>query len=167
MTRNLPALVVAASLVFAASVAAQDAAPAPAAPPPPAPTADEINRVTAYYLGGKDGGPVLIEFSLCSAIGKNDQGKLACDGPMAGTAKKGDVLNAFVKFFAPKGGKYEDLKVKFLHNGEVRSTSDFTVTESWTGYSNYKRTTLSKPGTWDIEVLRGETVLSKKSITVE
>jgi hypothetical protein len=151
------------SLTSAVGAMAQDAAPAP----PPAPSADEINRVTAYYLGGKDGGPVLIEFRLCGAIGKNDQGKMACDGELGATAKKGDVLNAFVKFFAPKGGKYDDLKVKFLHNGEIRTTSDFTVSESWTGYANYKRTTLSKPGTWEVEVLRGDVVLQKKSITVE
>ncbi len=117
-----------------------------ALPPPPAPTADDINKVTAYYLRGKEGGPILIEFKLCGAIGKNPEGKMACDVELGDTIAKGEPVSAFVRFFSPKGGKYEDLKVKFVHNGEVRSTSDFTVTESWTGYANYKRTTVNTVG---------------------
>lgn len=145
---------------------AQDAAPPPAEPPPPAPSADEINRVTAYYLKGKDGGPILIEFKLCGTIAKNDEKKNICEAEYGDTANKGDQVNAFVRFFAPRGGKYDDLKVRFSHNGEVRSTTDMSVTESWTGYTNYKRTAVGKPGTWDVEVLRGEAVLAKKSLQV-
>ena len=51
--------------------------------------------------------------------------------------------------------------------GEVRSTSDFTLSEAWTGYANYKQTTASKAGTWEMQVLRGETVLSSAKVTVE
>lgn len=138
----------------------------PPEPPPPAPTADEINKVTAYYLKGKDAGPILIDFRLCGAIGKNAEGKNTCDNEIGDTAAKGDQLNAFVRFFAPRGGKYEDLKVRFLLDGEVRSTSDFTVSESWTGYTNYKRTTMSKAGGWEVEVLQGDKVLAKKKVAV-
>ena len=76
-------------------------------------------------------------------------------------------LSAFVRFFVPKGAKYEDLKIKFLLDGEVRSTSDFTLAEAWTGYANYKQTTAAKAGTWEIQVLRGENVLSKATVIVE
>jgi len=138
----------------------------PAEPPPPAPTADEINKVTAYYLKGKDGGPILIDFRLCGAIGKSAEGKNTCDNELGDTAAKGDQLNAFVRFFAPRGSKYEDLKVRFLLDGEVRTTSDFTVSESWTGYTNYKRTTMGKAGTWEVEVVQGEKVLAKKKVAV-
>ncbi len=134
---------------------------------PPAPTADEINRVTAYFLNGKEGGPILVEFKLCAAVGKTPEGKNQCDDEYGDTVKKGEPINAFVKFFAPKGSKYEDLKVRFLLDGEVRTTSDFTVSESYAGYSNYKRTTASKAGTWTIEVVRGDTVLAKKSLKAE
>ncbi len=136
-------------------------------PAPPAPTADEIKKVTAYYLHGADAGPVLMDFVACKKTGKNDEGRLACLEPHADKANKGDPLIAFVKFFVPKGGKYEDLKVKFLLNGEVRSTSDFTLHDSWTGYSNYKQTTASRPGTWEMQVLRGDTVLASRKIVVE
>ena len=142
---------------------AVQAAPAEA---PPAPSADEIKRVGAYYLRGKDAGPILVEFSLCSEIGKNDEGKLACGAELASTLKKGDPITAFVKFFAPRGGKYDDLEIRFLLNGEVRSSSAFTVSESWTGYANYKKTTAGKAGEWEIQVLRADTVLGSKKVTV-
>ncbi len=108
----------------------------------------------------------MIDFRLCGAIGKSAGGKNVCESELGGSATKGDQLNAFIRFFAPKGGKYEDLKVRFLLDGEVRSTSDFTVSESWTGYTNYKRTTMSKGGTWQVEVMQGEKVLASKAITV-
>jgi hypothetical protein len=149
------------------STPAEPAVAEAALPPPPAPTADDINKVTAYYLRGKEGGPILIEFKLCGAIGKTPEGKMACDGELGDTIAKGEPVSAFVRFFSPRGGKYEDLKVKFVHNGEVRSTSDFTVTESWTGYANYKRTTVNKVGTWDVEVLQGDKILAKKSIIAQ
>lgn len=142
-------------------------APAPAGPPPPAPTADEIKKVTEYFLRGKDAGPVLMDFVPCKKTGKNADGKLTCEEKLDGKAKKGEPLIAYVRFFVPKGAKYEDLKIKFLLNGEVRSTSDFTLSEAWTGYSNYKQTTASKAGTWEMQVLRGENILAKSSITVE
>jgi hypothetical protein len=141
--------------------------PAVAVPVPPAPTAEEIQKVTNYFLFGKDGGPILMELTLCADVKKNVDGKLACVDPLGDTIKKGDSLTAFVKLFAPKGGKYEDIKLRFLLNGEVRSTSDFTVTEAWTGFGNYKKTTASKPGTWEVEVLRGDVVLGKKSIVAQ
>ncbi|HEY1101347.1 MAG TPA: hypothetical protein VGF99_20585 [Myxococcota bacterium] len=171
MTSSIVKFVAAATfgavLVALPALAQEAVPPAPTAPPPPAPSAAEIQRVTNYFLNGKDAGPILIELSLCADAKKNADGKLACEGPLPDTIKKGDSITAFVKFFGPKGGKYDDIKIRFLLGGEVRSTSDFTVTESWTGYSNYKKTTASKAGLWEVELLRGDVVLGKKAITVQ
>jgi len=137
---------------------AQDAAPA-------APSAAEIKKVTEYFLKGKDAGPILLDFVACKKTGKVDN-KLVCEEPMGERANKGENLVAFVRFFAPKGSKYEDLKVKFLLDGEVRTTSDFTVTESWTGSAIYKQTPASKIGTWEMQVLRGDKILGSNKIVV-
>ena len=162
----LVAVVVAAALPAVAQAPAQ-AQPAPAVPVPPAPTAAEIQRVTNYFLNGKDGGPILIELVLCADVKKNAEGKLACESPLPEVINKGDSITAFVKFFGPKGGKYDDVKVRFLLNGEPRSTSEFTVSESWTGYSNYKKTVATKVGVWEVELSRGATVLGRKSVTAQ
>lgn len=149
-----------------AAHAADEPAAAPAGPPPPAPSADEVKKVTEYYLRGKDVGPVLIELVICKKMGKGADGKSICEEKHGDTLKKGDPLIAFTRFFVPKGAKYEDLKVKFLLNGEVRSTSDFSLQESWTGYGNYKQTTASKTGSWEILVLRGDTQLAAAKVNV-
>lgn len=155
------------ALAFAGAARAQDAVPAaPAGPPPPAPSADEVKKVTEYYLRGKDVGPILIELVICKKMGKSADNKSVCEEKHGDTLKKGDPLIAFTRFFVPKGAKYEDLKVKFLLNGEVRSTSDFTLQESWTGYGNYKQTTASKTGSWEIVVLRGDSQLASAKVNV-
>ncbi|MCC7075380.1 MAG: hypothetical protein IT383_28970 [Deltaproteobacteria bacterium] len=164
-TTTTLALAAALALAVAGAARAEDPAPAPAGPPPPAPSADEIRKVTDYYLRGKDVGPVLIELVICKKMGKGADGKSVCEEKHGDSIKKGDPLIAFTRFFVPKGGKFEDLKVKFLLNGEVRSTSDFTLQESWTGYGNYKQTTASKAGTWEILVLRGDTQLAAAKVT--
>ena len=146
------------------------AAPAPSDAPkvaPTAPTSDEIKRVNAYYLYGQTGGPVLIDFIACKKTGKTAEGKLTCDERLGDKAKKGDPLIAFVKFFVPKGADYKDLSVRFLLNGEERSSSTFTLSESWTGYTNYKQTTASKPGTWEMQVTRNGAVLASAKVVVE
>ena len=164
LCQSLAAVFVVAGLQAFPAVA-QDA-PAAARPAPAAPSADEIKKVTDYFLYGKDQGPILMDFILCAEVGRNDQGKLDCLKTLESTVKKGTAITAFVRFFGPKGGKYEDLTVKFLLDGDVRSTSDFTVTEAWTGYSNYKKSTATKTGTWTIQVLRGDVVLKEQNITV-
>jgi hypothetical protein len=123
--------------------------------------------VTAYYVHGQAGGPILMDLSLCAEVGRNPEGRLECTAALGPTLKKGDKLTAFVRFFAPKGGKYEDVKVRFLLNGEVRTTSDMTITESWTGYANYKTSQASKAGTWEVQVLRGDVVLASRKVVVE
>jgi hypothetical protein len=140
--------------------------PAAPGPPPPTPTAGEIKRVNDYYLRGAAQGPVLVESVLCKKTDKVD-GKLSCVEKLPERIKKGDIIIAFVRFFVPKGGKYDDVKVKFLLDGELRSTSDFTLSEAWTGYSNYKQTTAQKVGKWEIQVLRGENVLASHVVMVE
>ena len=165
-TTTTLALAAALALAVAGAARAEDPAPAPAGPPPPAPSADEIRKVTDYYLRGKDVGPVLIELVICKKMGKGADGKSVCEEKHGDSIKKGDPLIAFTRFFVPKGGKYEDLKVKFLLNGEVRSTSDFTLQESWTGYGNSKQTTASKAGSWESLVLRGDTQLATAKVTV-
>jgi hypothetical protein len=155
------------AMTCATSAFAQEAAPAPALPTPPQPSADEIRRVTQYYLNGVAGGPVLLDFLLCTKVVKGADSKLICESEYGATAKKGDAVSAFLRFFAPKGGKYEDLRVKFVHNGELRKMDDLTVTESWTGSATYKTVSLSKPGSWEIQVTRGDVVLGSKTLTVQ
>jgi hypothetical protein len=86
--------------------------------------------------------------------------------PITAPVKRNTLALAWVQFYCPKDGKYEDVSVQFIHDGQVRSTADVTVsgfgrTRTWKGG------TLSKPGVWTIKVLRGTKELGSTSVTVE
>jgi hypothetical protein len=160
--------VTAAALVASFTVFAQDPAPA-AAPAGPPPTADEIKRVLDYQDNGKDRGPALLDVIAC---GKVDQTKgsptqFTCIEPITGPVKKGTTVNAWVQFFCPKGGKYEDLKIQWLLGSEVRQTTDFTV-EGLARTRTWRAHTPPKAGKWTIKIVQGEgKELGSTSFTVE
>ena len=132
-----------------------------------APTADEINKVYDYYKTGKDQGPVLLELKACLKAGKKPgDDHMTCLEEVTGPVKKGTVVNAWMRWFSPQGGKYEDLSVQFALGGEVKATKDFTLGESWS-YGVYKGDTLAKPGEYEIRVRRGEKVLGTLKVTAQ
>jgi len=160
------------TVLFSAAVAssialAQEAATAPAAPLEPPPPADEIKRVMDYQENGKDRGPALLELVACAKVDNTKGSPTAntCVEPVSGPVKKGTTVFAWTLWFCPRDGKYEDVSIQFLHEGQVRSTVDVTIqglarTRTWRGYS------LTKPGKWEIKILRGDKELGGTSVTV-
>lgn len=142
--------------------------PTPPTPPTP-PTAAEIKKVSDYYVNGAAAGPILMDFVPCKKAGKNDAGKLTCEEPIVGgKAKKGDQLIAFMRWFAPKGSSYNDLKVVFLVDGTKTDTNEFTISDSGlNGYGEYKAKTAKKPGSYEMQVMRGDKVIDSAKIVVE
>ncbi len=160
----MPAVLVSASLTFA-----QDPA-APAKPAAPPPTADEIKRVMDYQDNGKDRGPALLDVIMCSKVdqAKGSETIYTCIEPLAGPLKKDTLINAWLQFFVPKGGEYEDLKVQWLYGSEVRETKDFKIkglarARTWLAH------TPKKAGKWTVKVLQGEAnkELGSATFTVE
>lgn len=151
-----------AAVALSTAALAQDAA-APAPPPP----ADEIKRVMEYQENGKDRGPALLEVIPCTKVDNTKGSATAntCIEPVTGPVKKGTTVFAWTLWFCPKDGNYEDVAIQFLHEGQVRSTVDVTIkglarTRTWRGYS------LTKPGKWQIKILRGSAELGGTSVTV-
>lgn len=152
----------------ASSIAlAQEAAPAPATPAEPPPPADEIKRVMDYQEHGKDRGPALLDLVACTKVDntKGSDTVNTCIEPVSGPVKKGTTVFAWTLWFCPKGGKYEDVMIQFVHEGQVRSTVDVTIqglarTRTWRGYS------LTKPGKWEIKILKGDKELGGTTVQV-
>lgn len=146
----------AAVTLASTAVLAQDPAPA-AAPAPPPPPAEEIKRVLEYQDNGKDRGPALLDVVLCNKVDqtKGSATQFTCIEPLAGNLKKATSITAWVQFFCPKDGKYEDVKLKWLLGSETYETQDITIsglarTRTWRAY------TPKKPGKWTVKVLRGD-----------
>lgn len=131
------------------------------------PTGEEINKVMDYYQNGKDQGPVLLEFVPCLKVGKKPgEDRSSCVEQVSGPVKKKTLVNAWMRWMVPKGGKYEDLSVVFVLNGEPRETKDLTLETESTSYGAYKSVTMSKAGEWEIRVRRGDQVLQSAKVTV-
>jgi len=141
--------------------------PAPAAPVEPPPPADEIKRVLDYQENGKDRGPALLELVACTKVDntRSNDTVNTCIEPVTDPVKKGTTVFAWTLWFCPKGGRYEDVMIQFVHEGTVRNTVDVTIqglarTRTWRGHS------LTRPGTWEIKVLRGDKVLGATTVQV-
>lgn len=140
-------------------------------PAPPAPTADEVRRVFDYYMNGAGpgGGPLLVDAKLCLKMDtvKSSPTVNTCIEPVTGPVKKGSVVSYWTQWMVPKGGKYEDVQIQILHEGQVRETKDVSaLTENWRSRT-WKGANLAKPGKWTFKLIRGGTELKSEDVTVQ
>jgi hypothetical protein len=153
-----------ALLVSSSAFLVSLAAPALAAPP----SADDAMKVVTWYYDGKDDGPLLLKAVPCLKIddAKDSKTKNECIQPAGDTVPKGSKVSLWTAWMVPVGGKFDDITVQFLLDGTVRETKDVSVAESWRTRT-WSTSTLSKPGKWEIKILRGGTELSSSAITVQ
>ena len=132
------------------------------------PSPDEIQRVLDYFSSGRGRGPILTGFKACVGMDtkKESPTRLECTEEVTGPVKKGTLIHAWTAWFVPQGDSYDDIAVQFLHEGSLRSTLDVAVATAYRTRS-YKSLTLSKSGTWEIKVVRGEKVLASSKVVVE
>lgn len=173
MIRRIVAFMAASTVCFATNSRAQDAgvragdagtAQAVVEPPPPI---EMIKKVLDYQENGKDRGPALLDLIPCTKVDSTNGSptKFQCVEPVTKAVPKGTTVYAWLQWLCPKDGKYEDVKIKFLHEGEVRKTVDLPVigtgrTRGWRGEI------FSKVGKWTIKVLRGDTEIASTTVDV-
>ena len=82
-----------------------------------------------YQENGKERGPALLDVIPCAKVDstKGAATSYTCVEPITAAIKKGAVVNVWTQWFCPKGGKYEDLSIQSLLDGQVRNTVDITV----------------------------------------
>jgi hypothetical protein len=156
-------------VALARSAAAEpaDAGALPSAAVAPAPSADEIKRVLDYQEHGREAGPVLLDLVACLKVDQaaGSPTHAQCVEAVTGPVKKGTQVYAWLQFFCPRGGKYDDLKLQYVFEGEVRRTIDLEV-EGLSRTRTWRAETLGKPGRWQLRVLRGSTELAQAVVQV-
>jgi len=167
-------VLVAVVLSVATLARAQDAgvpdpgtAPAVAAPLEPPPDAQMIKKVVDYLENGKDRGPALLDIVPCTKVDstKGSPTQFQCVEPITKAVPKGTTVFAWLQWMCPRDGKYEDVQIQFLHEGQVRQTVDLPVaglgrTRGWRG------STFNKIGRWTIKVSRGDKELGSATVDV-
>lgn len=158
-----------AVLTISTAAAAQDAGTPPTGPAweGPVPTPEMIKTVLDYQERGASAGPVLLDLVPCLKVdsGKGSPTQYQCVEPVGEKVTKGTTVFAWLQWLCPKDGRYEDVQVQFLHEGQVRKTVDNPVTgvgrtRGWRGEN------LNKVGTWTIKVLRGAQELGTRTVNV-
>jgi hypothetical protein len=140
---------------------------APAGPVGPPPKADVIREVVDYLENGKDRGPALLDIVPCLKV-DNTRGsptQFQCVDPVKAAVPKNTTVFAWLQWYCPKDGKYEDVQIQFIHEGTVRQTIDVPVsgfgrTRGWRG-ANF-----NKVGKWTIRVSRGDAELGTATVDV-
>lgn len=142
-------------------------AAAPAAPAEPPPSAEMIKKVVDYLENGKDRGPALLDVIPCLKIDntKGSPTQFQCTEPVTGPVPKNTTVYAWLQWYCPKEGKYEDVQIQFLHEGQVRNTVDVPVsgfgrTRGWRGLN------MTKVGKWTIKITRGDKELGSATLDI-
>ena len=160
----------AAALLVASFAFAQDAGVAAAAAPAftgPPPTAEAIKLFLDYQEKGASAGPVLLDLVPCVKVDstKGSPTQYLCTEPVGASVPKGTTVFAWLQWLCPRDGKYEDVSIQFLHEGQVRKTVDnpvvgFGRTRGWRGEN------FNKIGKWTIKVMRGDKELGSANVNV-
>jgi hypothetical protein len=158
--------VVAASLFVSSLALAQDAG-TPSGPVEPPPSAEAIKAFLDYQENGKDRGPALLDLVPCVKVDstKGSPTQYQCIEPVGASVPKGTTVFAWLQWLCPKDGKYEDITIQFLHEGQVRKTVDnpvagFGRTRGWRGEN------FNKVGKWTIKIMRGDKELGSANVNV-
>jgi hypothetical protein len=133
----------------------------------PPPSAEMIRKVVDYLETGKDRGPALLDLVPCIKVDttKGTPTSFQCIEPVTGQVKKGTTVFAWLQWYCPKDGKYDDVQIQFLHEGQVRQTIDLPVT-GFGRIRGWRGANLSKIGKWTIKVSRGDKELAQAVVDV-
>lgn len=144
------------------------ALPLPVLAEVPAPTSAEAKKVIEYYYSGKEQGPVLADFKLCSRVdgGKDSPTRHQCMEPVAGPVKQGTTVQAWTLWLVPDGAQYDDVVIQTSLEGQVRTTVDLKLATSLRSRT-YRPVNLTKAGKWQVRVLRGTAELAAANVVVE
>ena len=147
----------------------EQAPPQQPSPAPAAPSSVEAKKVLDYYYHGKESGPLLVDLKACLKVdsaSKDGPTRSECTELVQGPVKKGTSVTAWMLWLVPDGGKYDDVVIQFLYQGQVRSTLDLPLAASFRTRS-WRAQTLSRAGPWQIRVMRGEKELGQLGVTAE
>jgi hypothetical protein len=156
-----------AVLLACSAALGQDADAGTPARDVPMPSSDEGRRVIDYYYYGKDKGPLLLEWKACLKVDNNKASptKNECIEPVSGPVKKNSNVHFWTTWLVPQDGKYDNVRVQYLYNGEARNTLDVTLQPAFRS-RDWRTASLGKAGKWTIKVLYGDKELASTDVTV-
>ncbi len=117
------------------------------------PTSAEAFKVIQYYVEGKGQGALLVDYKLCSEIGKDGPEKNECVSDFSGNqVKAGEEAMIWMNFLVPTNDEAK-IYISFSRNNRIRKTVNFTLPGAFR-YRTWKKIPTNAPGNWTIHIFQ-------------
>ena len=117
------------------------------------PSSKETQKVMNYYNQGKGGGAILVAYTLCHEMGKEEATKNDCALSFEGNdIKLGDDIYLWMNFMIPVDDT-ADIFITYTRNKRIRKTQKIALNSAFR-YRTWKKITTEKPGLLTIHIFQ-------------
>lgn len=117
------------------------------------PSSKETKKVMDYYNNGKGNGAVLVDYELCTEMGKDEENKNDCMVSFSGNdIKIGDDVYLWMNFMIPVDDVSEII-LTYTRQNRIRKIQEITLKSAFR-YRTWKKIPTDKPGQWTVQILQ-------------
>ncbi len=117
------------------------------------PGSKETKKVMDYYDSGKGGGAVLVDYTLCQEMGKEEESKNDCIRPFSGKdIKAGEDVYLWMNFMIPVDDT-ANIYLAYTRNNRIRNTQEIKLNSAFR-YRTWKKIVTDKAGEWTIQIFQ-------------
>ncbi len=115
------------------------------------PSSNDAKKVIDFYNNGKGLGAVLVAYSICQEMGKDEASKNDCAVLLNGNdIKIDDEIYLWMNFMIPVDDMASIL-ITYTRNNRIRKTQEITLKSAFR-YRTWKKIATDKPGKWTISI---------------
>jgi hypothetical protein len=115
------------------------------------PSSNDAKRVMDFYNNGKGLGAILVDYSMCQEMGKDEANKNDCAVLLNGNdIKIDDEIYLWMNFMIPVDDMASIL-ITYTRNNRIRKTQEITLKSAFR-YRTWKKIATDKPGKWTINI---------------
>ncbi len=117
------------------------------------PSSQETKKVMDYYNEGIGNGAVLVDFNLCTEMGKEEETKNNCIQPLSDVdILLGQEVYLWMNFMIPVDDT-ANVFITYTRNNRIRKTQATTLKSAFR-YRTWKKIATNKPGQWTIKIFQ-------------
>lgn len=117
------------------------------------PSPKETKKVMDYYNTGKGGGAVMVDYTLCQEMGKEEESKNDCIRSISGNdIKAGEEVYLWMNFMIPLDDT-ANIYLSYTRDNRIRNTQEIKLNSAFR-YRTWKKIITDKAGQWTIQIFQ-------------
>lgn len=117
------------------------------------PSAADTKKVMDYYNHGKGGGAILVDYTLCTEMGKAEETKNDCAVFFDGNSiEVGQEVYLWMNFMIPVDDT-ADIFITYTRKNRIRKTQKVRLNSAFR-FRTWKKIATEKPGIWTIQIFQ-------------